>query len=109
MAKIIINKQTTDNTGGVVSAGAFIGPTLIFPFGTMEIHYNLTTYRSVSDYEDGKAPIVLSDIISYGIVKKMTEEEYEDLTSNGIVAIQWLKQLLIDSGAFATEDLTIQS
>lgn len=109
MAKLIINKQTTDSTGGIIPANAIIGFDTIFKWGTMEIHYNLLTYRSQADYDAGKAKIFITQIPSYGVIKTMTEQEYTNLLSNGSLAVVWLKEKLIATGNFIDEDLTISN
>ena len=107
MAKLVINKETNDRTGGTVAVNAIIGFDIILKWGTLEIHYNLVTYRSVADHESGKTQIYLTDIPNYGIVKIMTSEEYTDLLANGALAVSWLKTALIATGNFVDEDLTI--
>lgn len=109
MAKLIINKATSDTTGSIVAANAIIGFDTIFKWGTMEIHYNLVVYRSQEDYEAGKSSIYLNEIPNYGIVKTMTEQEYLDLLSNGALAVFWLKNILVAAGNFINDDLTISN
>lgn len=110
MAHLLINKETNDKTGGVVSPNAIIGFDIILKWGTMEIHYNLMTYRSVADHEAGKGQIFLNEIPNYGIVKTMSThspDEYTALLGNGALAVVWLKALLIATGNFVDADLTI--
>ncbi len=109
MAKLIINKTTNDKSGGSISANAIIGFDTIFKWGTLEIHYNLVTYRSQTDYDNGKSKIYINEIPSYGIVKTMTTQEYSDLLSNGSLAVDWLKTALISTGNFIDADLTISA
>lgn len=107
MAKLVINKTVNDSSGGTISPGAIIGFDTTFTWGTMKVSYTLKTYRSWADYEAGKTQVYISNILNYGIEKIMTEQEYVDLVSNGLLAIQWLKTELIASGAFIDADLTI--
>lgn len=111
MAKLIINKQTSDRSGGTVAANAIIGFDTIFIWGTLKVHYNLKTYRSQEDYDLGMSKIFLTEIPKYGIIKTMTEQEYEELNSNTNALVRvagWLKAALVATGNFTEDDLTLQ-
>lgn len=112
MAKLVINKQTSDRSGGAVAVNAIIGFDTIFKWGTLQIHYNLITYRSQDDYDAGKSKMFIAEIPNYGIVKTMTEQEYESLNTdiNALVKVAtWLKEKLVETGNFTSEDLTLQA
>ncbi len=112
MAKFIINKSTSDMSGGIINSGAFIGFDTTFIWGTMDIKYSIVTYRSLEDYESGKSRIFIGEVSfrNYEVKKTMTNEEYASLNSNTnalVIVANWLKDKLIETGNFIDSDLTL--
>ncbi len=110
MVHLLINKQTTDNTGGIVAAGAIIAFDTKFPVGTNSINYPTFCYRSLADYNAGMNVVVLTEVLNYNYTKVCTEKEFASLeTESGAMTkvCQWRKDALVTSGKFIDTDLTI--
>lgn len=108
MAKIQINKATTDRSGGSVPANALIGANTYFIFNTLDIIWETESYRSQVDLDNGKTPVMLNEV-PLRLKKTMTQAEYDSLAGANALGIVmgWLKDELIETGNFVDSDLTI--